>query len=268
VRWQGPADGTPERWPAGYAPLAFAAAFIVAPLCAGIIVALTAVAGAEAADPGVTVASMLAFDGALVVVAWLVAARLGHVRVRAGDFGLTRLPLGRAAGWTAAALAAWYAFTVLYAALLNSTGRQNTLDALGANDGIGLLIAATLLLVLIAPLAEEIFFRGLCYRALRNRLGRWTSALTVGVVFGAIHYDGPDTLALIAPLAVLGALFCLLYELTGSLYPSIAVHVVNNAVALAITADASAAPIVAAIVATIGLAGCATLSRAPPTRYA
>ena len=129
-----------------------------------------------------------------------------------------------------------------------------------------MLVASTLVVVVVAPLAEEIFFRGFCYRALRNRFGRWTAALLVGGVFSSIHYTGPDTLALLAPLAVLGILFCLLYERTGSLYPAIALHIVNNAIALSATAEASAAPFVAAVAATAALAGCATLARARPSR--
>ena len=70
-------------------------------------------------------------------------------------------------------------------------------------------------------------------------------------------------MALLVSLAVLGALFCLLYERTGALYPAIALHIVNNAVALAITADATGAPVTAAIVAIGALAACARLSIRP-----
>ncbi len=263
MRWEGPAAGASEHWPASYAPLAFGLAFTAGLLLSGVIAVVASVAGADVGDgpPGVTIAGTLALDGALIAVVWLLASRRGHVRPR--DFGLTRLSLRSFATWTGAALLAWYSFNLLYSAVFSPSGKQDTLDAMGANDGIALLLVTTAFVVLIAPVVEEIFFRGFCYRALRNRLGRWSAAALVGIVFGSIHYSGPETLALIAPLAVLGTLFCLLYERTGSLYPAIAFHVINNAIALAVTAEASAAPLFAAITATFALTACAVLSRSP-----
>ena len=267
MRWRGPAAGAAQRWPAFYAPLGFGLAFALTLLAAGVIGGLAAAAGVDVRGgaPGVTIASTLAQYAAFVGVAWLLAAGLGPVSPR--DLGLIALPLRTFAGWTIAAIAGWYAFAVLYAALLEPAGEQDTLDALGADEGLALLIISTLLVVLIAPFVEEIFFRGFVYRALRNRFGRWTAATIAGTLFGAIHYSGPDTLALLVPLAVLGALFCLLYERTGSLYPAIALHIINNAIALAITADATQAPGTAAIVAIAALAACARLStrRSAPT---
>jgi len=264
VNWRGPAAGAAERWPAWFAALGFALAFVAAAVTTGVIAGVAAALGADIRDgtPALTIASTLAFDTAFIGVAWLLASHFGQITVRPADFALTRLPLRRAAGWTLAAIAGWYAFALSYAALIPAEGEQDTLDALGANEGLALLLTATLLVVVVAPFAEEIFFRGFCYRALRNRFGRWTAAAIVGVVFGSIHFTGPDTLPLLPPLAVLGILFCLLYERTGSLYPAIALHIVNNAVALAITAEASAAPVVAAVAATAALAGVATIGRA------
>lgn len=264
MRWQGPATGAPTAWPALYAPLAFCLAFGVALLAAGLIAGVASFAGVDIAGgaPGVTIASLVAQDSAFVAVAWLFASRIERVKLR--DLGLMPLSWRTAVGWTTAAIGAWYAFALLYGLLVTPDGEQDTLDALGVSRGMGLLVVATVLVVVVAPFAEEIFFRGFCYRALRNRFSRWIAAAIVGTVFGAIHYTGPDTLALLVPLALLGALFCLLYERTGSLYPSIALHIVNNAVALAATADTTGAPIVAAVVAVFALVACATLGIARP----
>lgn len=262
MRWQGPVGGAPEHWPASYAPLGFGLAFGVALLASGLIAGVAALAGADvsAGVPAVSIGSIIAQDAAFIGVAWLFASRASPASLR--DLGLTALPFRSAASATFAAVGAWYAFALLYALLAAPAGEQDTLDALGADRDTALLVVATLLVVLVAPFAEEIFFRGFCYRALRNRFSRWTAAAIVGIVFGAIHYSGPATLSLLVPLAVLGALFCLLYERTGSLYPSIALHIINNAIALAVTADSEAAPIVAAIIATIALTACTTMSRA------
>ena len=266
VRWRGTVDGPPERWPARYAPLAFLAAFGAAFVATWLMFAGAAVAGnnVRGGNQTITIASLVAQDTAFIVVALLFAFRTWPTSLR--DLGLTRLAWRTAVGWTVAAITAWYAFAFLYALLVTPNGEQETLDAIGADRGTGLLVLATVLIVLVAPFAEEIFFRGLCYRALRNRFSRWSAAAIVGGVFGAIHYTSPDTLPLLVPLAVLGALFCLLYERTGSLYPSIALHIVNNAIALAVTADSAAAPIVAAMIASLGLAACLTFGVVRPLR--
>lgn len=63
------------------------------------------------------------------------------------------------------------------------------------------------------------------------------AAIVVGVLFGLIHYTDPDSLQILPPLAVLGFLFCIVYEKTGTLLAPIAMHAVNNTIAYAAQAD-------------------------------
>ena len=74
-----------------------------------------------------------------------------------------------------------------------------------------------------APVVEEIFFRGLVYRSLRNRLPVLPATLIAGAIFGAAHISvyHPSELPV---LAVFGVIACQLYERTGSLLPGIALH--------------------------------------------
>jgi membrane protease YdiL (CAAX protease family) len=74
-----------------------------------------------------------------------------------------------------------------------------------------------------APIIEEIFFRGLLYRALRNRMSILPAALIAGFIFGAIHGTAYP-LNTLPPRMVFGVITCLLYQRTGSLYPSMALH--------------------------------------------
>ena len=89
------------------------------------------------------------------------------------------------------------------------------------------------LAVLAAPLAEEIFFRGLIFASLRARLGFWPAALASALIFGAVHMS----LAQFASLALLGFAMAWLYNRTGSLWPSIAMHAVHNGVTLLMIID-------------------------------
>ena len=74
-----------------------------------------------------------------------------------------------------------------------------------------------------APIIEEIFFRGLLYRALRNRMNVAAAALIAGFIFGAVH-GLAYPLNTLPPRMVFGVIACLLYERTGSLYPGMALH--------------------------------------------
>jgi membrane protease YdiL (CAAX protease family) len=91
----------------------------------------------------------------------------------------------------------------------------------------------------VAPVTEEFFFRGFFYRALRSRFSVAAAAIIDGLLFGIIHYnfEGADALLLLPPLALLGVIFCLVYEKTGSLFPVIGMHAFNNSVAYAAQAD-------------------------------
>jgi uncharacterized protein len=88
-----------------------------------------------------------------------------------------------------------------------------------------------LAVIVVAPVTEEFFFRGFFYRALRTRLSVWAAALIDGVVFGALHFQGPNSAVILPVIAVFGVGQCLVYERTGSLFAVIAIHAAFNTVA-------------------------------------
>jgi membrane protease YdiL (CAAX protease family) len=77
-----------------------------------------------------------------------------------------------------------------------------------------------LLVAVLAPIAEEIFFRGMIFRSLWNGMGLWPAAIVSGVLFGALHIDATtsERLLQVVPLVVLGVSFALLYSWTGTLF--------------------------------------------------
>jgi membrane protease YdiL (CAAX protease family) len=93
-------------------------------------------------------------------------------------------------------------------------------------------VAVGVAVIVIAPVTEELFFRGFFYRALRSRLRVGWAALIDGVVFSTLHFQGIHSAAAILPvIAVFGFGQCLLYERTGSIFAVIAVHAGFNTVA-------------------------------------
>ncbi|MDP8943767.1 MAG: CPBP family intramembrane metalloprotease, partial [Actinomycetota bacterium] len=260
-----PDPSRPPAWPWWYAPAGFLAA-------AGLILALGifvggggALAGVDLDDPppAFNIVALFAQDVALVAAALLVAGFTA--RPRAWHFGLRPVRLWPAAGYAAAGLAVFYAFTALYSAAVHPEGKQSVAEDLGVNRGTVALIVGAIVVIVVAPIAEEFFFRGFFYRALRNGTVGWLgarggvllAALIDGALFGVIHFEGGDTLSLLPLLAVLGAIFCLVYEYTGTLFATIALHAINNSVAYTAVADdgvAVALPLGAAMIAACVLA--------------
>ena len=83
--------------------------------------------------------------------------------------------------------------------------------------------------VLVAPVAEEICFRGLVYPALRMRLPVRHAVLFASLAFAFVHSPA----AVWMPMAIFGAFLALLVEATGSVVPAITAHMAFNALNLA-----------------------------------
>jgi membrane protease YdiL (CAAX protease family) len=93
-----------------------------------------------------------------------------------------------------------------------------------------------LLIVVIAPFAEEAFFRGFIFNGLRRPLGLHGAAIVSGVLFAAIHLSNGDPaqlVGLLVPFTIIGYMFAVLDARTGSLWNSIVVHAVFNAIGVA-----------------------------------
>lgn len=83
-----------------------------------------------------------------------------------------------------------------------------------------------ILVCVIVPIGEEIFFRGFVYGTLR-RWGVGAATLLSALFFAAVHQQ----IVHLLPIVLLGVILALLYERTGSLVPVLIVHAVNNLVA-------------------------------------
>ena len=79
--------------------------------------------------------------------------------------------------------------------------------------------------VIIAPVCEELVFRGYLYPVLKKYGGIWSAAFCSSLFFSLVHND----LAALLPLFLLALLLVWLYEVTGSIWAPIAVHFCFNA---------------------------------------
>ena len=91
-----------------------------------------------------------------------------------------------------------------------------------ASSGNYLILA--LLLVVLAPVAEEVFFRGFLFRLLRARFSSRATICMTAVAFAALH----GSVVVLPWLLFMGIVFGALVEITGSLYSSIMLHAMIN----------------------------------------
>jgi len=81
-----------------------------------------------------------------------------------------------------------------------------------------------LLAIVVAPVTEELIFRAGLFRYLRTRAPRWLALALPALLFAAMHAN----LASFAPLAVLGLVFALAYERSGTIAVPILAHALFN----------------------------------------
>jgi membrane protease YdiL (CAAX protease family) len=171
------------------------------------------------------------------------------------QFGLRGTAFKRGLKWGAIAFAIYFAFQILYATAVHPDEKQTTLKDLGAGTAPGVTLLIGVLVVGVAPVIEEFFFRGFLFGSLRGHMPFVVAAVLDGLIFGAVH--APSGVQAVPPLIVLGFALCLSYEATGSIVPGIVLHSLNNMVAFGADKDGSWP--VGAVVACLVFFTCVTL---------
>jgi membrane protease YdiL (CAAX protease family) len=170
---------------------------------------------------GVQLATALGF----LMVPMAIAAQRGANGI--GEV-LSRLGVRRfkpsALKWMAAAVGVYLLFAMLYSLLIVEPKQEDIAESFGTVP------VQVLLIVIAAPISEEVCFRGMLFGGLRERLPRLAAALISGLVFGGLH--ALTGVTAVPPLIVFGFVLSLLYERTGSIVPGILLHMLNNSVAL------------------------------------
>jgi len=236
-----PLEGDPSAsplpgWPWWSAFVALLGAFVLTAIGA-LIIDLPAVAfGVQVTSshtpPGLTIADTFVQDVAFVA-APIMCAHIGGRAVRAWQFGLRRPGVGW--GWALVMvlmlIIAFLVVNAIWSSLVNPE-KEKLLEQLGSKEGTLLLVLSAGLTCVVAPMCEEFLFRGYIFTALRGSWGLWPAAVVDGLVFGAVHASSAPVLDLL-PLAALGFGLCLLFRYSGSVYPGMGAHALNNAIAFA-----------------------------------
>lgn len=203
---------------------------------------------------GVFVGAYLLLNGAALVLVWAGAPPIvatlttigGALLAAAGSVGLmSRRTYGYgwadlgvrpvARRWLWLAVGIGLLMVALRVALLSGLvwlvpglrGGVDTLATATVNRSSPLTVGVTLgMISVVAPLWEELFFRGFLFAWLRERWSVWPAILVSALCFGLIHLIPLQ----IVGATVLGVGLAWVYERSRSLWPVLIVHVVNNAV--------------------------------------
>jgi membrane protease YdiL (CAAX protease family) len=226
-------------WPIWTAPAALASGLVAGVLGSVVVAALAGEAGSTHTSPAVSLISDVVFDAAFVVAA-LYFASLTR-RAKPSDFGYRRVALALGLGAFFLGGVGYYVVTALYQSIVSLHGTDKLPQDLGVGTSTAALVGAAVFVCVIAPIAEEFFFRGFIFGALRRwhvtiagrDVGVWVAAILTGILFGLAHTGSASSQYLI-PLGFLGFVLCLIRWKTGSLYPCMALHSVNNSLALGV----------------------------------
>jgi len=107
---------------------------------------------------------------------------------------------------------------------------QDTVAIFQKEKDMSIVVLLAFAAVIIAPICEEIVFRGYLYPVAKKFTGPWIAGVCSALVFSAVH----GSMSALLPLFLLGLVLVALYEYTGSIWAPIAVHFLFNGATVAV----------------------------------
>jgi uncharacterized protein len=219
-------------------PDAVAAALLVSFLTGSIFTTGAAVVAASPASPSpsdaeqimqlVTSMSLSLLFAVLLMVYVRIIRDLDPVEM----FGLRQHSLPHTIKYAVIGLAVAYAvvlvanaiWTYLLDGVWPDMGAQEPVQAFQKTGSWPLRVILSLYAAIVAPLVEEIMFRGFLYCVLKRFTDSYFAGLTTALLFGVVHMH----VATLGPLTALGLVLVVAYELTGSLLVPVGIHALFN----------------------------------------
>jgi membrane protease YdiL (CAAX protease family) len=112
---------------------------------------------------------------------------------------------------------------------LDSLEMRGELLFAGAEPNILNFLVSFMIIAVLVPISEELYFRGLLYRWFQLRFRFWPAVIFSAAIFGLAHYD---SLAVVVSSFVMGVVNAIAMERTRSIWVPILMHAVTNGVAV------------------------------------
>jgi len=223
-----------KRWKGIALPVWVLAGLVFAQVIVGLLLALMNILGVKFKGVNTsvidaTISAVIYIFTLLIVVGlpWWVR----RYRTTAKELGLADAPKLVHVLWVPLAFAGY----ILLSSILTTIGTLTPFYDKTSVQDVGFAnlthtyeyILAFLTLVVIAPIAEEVLFRGYLLGKLRKNVSLLVSIFVTSVLFAIVHLSfnvGVDVFAL-------SIVLCLLRVKTGSLWPSILLHMTKNGLA-------------------------------------
>lgn len=198
---------------------------------AAVIIFTMAAGGEPAKLPAISIVWGIIASGVLLLALLWACLRIGNRADQLGLMTFGKMSLIKVIGLAVPLLIGVYAFNALYANfVIPGIDMQKEITDIIKDiprTPLNIVLGFTAIAIL-APLVEELLFRGLLQNALGHKMPALAAIALSSFVFALIHLQ-PYA---IPPLMVLGASFGYIYHKTGSLRINILLHAANNAVAL------------------------------------
>ncbi len=184
-----------------------------------------------------TIGLTVALDAVLVAAPVVIVTWITNARPALEAFGI-REP----ASWKSALITlmvvyvGFWALTLIVALILGNAKDQDIVTELKSQDSIPILGGFIVMTCIVAPLAEEFFFRGFLFKVLWERTNVSVATIATAAAFGLVHKPGGDWIG-VAVLALFGAALCLLFWRTASLLPCIMLHSFHNSISFGFTKE-------------------------------
>ncbi|MGE3960928.1 MAG: lysostaphin resistance A-like protein [Dehalococcoidia bacterium] len=231
---------TPVRWSGRDLAGALGLLLLGYAVVLSIVAAIALNFGDPEVESGPALAIALATLGFSIWLGAIVVLLARRKRLTLEQLGFTPLP-GLAKLWPLATWGSGLVIVFVYGAAIllieEATGRDLSRLAEGnpLPEGAGMTDAVWIVLglsvVVVAPLSEELFFRGLVFRAVQARWGLVLGMVISGLLFSLVHFE----ISVVAPFWGIGMLFAFAYHRSGSLWTPVIAHAIFNGVSFAVT---------------------------------
>ena len=176
--------------------------------------------------PTMVLVLVLVQDGCLSLVVYLRVIR--PKRISTAEMGMHLGRLGKVVLAGTVGGVVLLGLNFLAEKSLTGLGMEPDMLILPQVESLSSLIILAVAIVIVAPIAEEVFFRGYAFRVFLKQRSRPEAYLYSALFFSLVHLS----LFNLLPIFLLGLVLAYLFERYNSLVPCILAHMINNLVAL------------------------------------